>query len=47
MLFYTEKLLNSAYFGLQVAKAIWKINTKSKGNRKRKSEVEEGKEEKT
>ncbi len=39
-------LLNSADFHLEVAETLCKINTKSKGNRKRKKEIEEGIEEK-
>ncbi len=40
-------LLNSADFHLEVIETLCKMNTKSKGNRKRKNEVEEGIEEKT
>lgn len=42
----TEKLMNSADFRLEVAETLCKMNTKSKENKKRKSEVEEGLEEK-
>ncbi len=40
------KLLNSADFHLEVVETLCKMNTKSIGNRKRKSKVEEGVEEK-
>jgi hypothetical protein len=39
-------MLNSADFHLGVVETLCKMNTKSNGNRKRKSEVEEGIEEK-
>ncbi len=39
-------LLNFTNFHLEVVETLSKMNTKSKGNRKRKSEVEEGIEEK-
>ncbi len=41
------KLLNSADFHFKVVDTICKMNTMSKDNRKRKSKVEEGIEEKT
>ncbi len=39
-------MLNSADFHLEIVETLCKMNTKSKGNRIRKSEVEEGIEEK-
>ncbi len=39
--------LNSADFHLEVVEILCKMNTKSKGNRKRKSEVDQGIEDKT
>jgi hypothetical protein len=40
-------LLNFTNFYLEVVETLSKLKTKYKGNRKRKNEVEEGKEEKT
>ena len=42
----TEKLFKSADFSFEAAETFCKMNIKFKGNRKRKSEVEDGLEEK-